>query len=779
MKQQNNNKIIKRFAIYLTVLLFIVIAILAAFVLSVRSGFFGPLPSASQLEKIEHNNATKVMSEDGALLGLYYYQNRTNTHIEDVPQFLIDGLIATEDARFYKHQGFDIRSFLRVMIKSILLFDKGAGGGSTISQQLAKNLFPRKDMGLISLPVAKVKEITTALKLEKIYSKEQILELYLNTVSFGENTFGIETAALTYFNKKPQDLTIPESAVLVGLLKANTGYNPRLNPEAATERRNTVIQQMMKYGYLKEKFADSIKQVPVTLHFHKLDHIEGPAPYFREFLRLEADKIFMDINEKEGTDYNLYADGLTIHTTINASLQNYAETSVNVQLASLQELLDRQWGNNEPWEKNISIANKQIEQSVPYKKLKKKGLSHEQIIASLKIPHPTKIFTWQGEMDTVISSLDSILYHFSILQCGMVAMDGKTGNVLAWVGGPNYKYFKYDHVLAARQVGSTIKPLVYASAIEKGVKPCDYYKNDSIAYPAYDNWVPQNADKRFGGYYSVQGALVNSVNTISVQLLMETGIGPVISKLKEAGIKAPLPEVPSLALGSAEIPLLQMVQAYSVFLNNGKVRQPVFIQKIEDEEGNVIFERPQPKPDYPVFSESTVQSMQALLMGVADRGTAAGLRTKYGINIEMGGKTGTTQDQADGWFMGITPEIIVGVWVGGDNPVVRFRNLSTGQGARTAMPVFARFIQKIQADKSNVNLVKGSFNIPDSIHDQLMCEDFKKHHGLFDFLEKKPETNDKKKKIEKKEKGTSKNEEDGTRVGKFLRKIFKNKKKKK
>lgn len=768
---------LKRAAILLAVFIVAIFIAVTGFYYSVKFGFFGPLPSNSQLEKLERNNASRIMTADGKLLGLYYYQNRTDTRLEDVPQTLIDGLVATEDVRFYTHHGFDTRSFFRVILKSILLSDRSAGGGSTISQQLAKNIFPRKEHGLISMPVAKVKEIITARRLERIYTKEQILELYLNTVSFGENTYGIETASLTYFNKKPRDLTIIESAVLVGLLKANTGYNPRLHKEAAFERRNTVIAQMQKYGYLSDTLADSLRQLPVELRYNKMDHIEGPAPYFREHLRLEAESILKDINEKNGTEHNLYADGLTLHTTIRSDIQSYAEASVREQLAVLQSLLDWQWRNQAPWRKNPGLARLQIQQSKPYQKLKRKGLSEPSIMDSLKVPHPTKIFTWEGEKDTVMSSLDSVLHHFGMLQCGMLAMDGRTGEILAWVGGPNYKYFKYDHVLSARQVGSTIKPLVYATAIDQGVKPCDYYANDSIVYADYDDWVPKNANNRYGGYYSVEGALVNSVNTISVQLLMESGIGETKLKLQEAGITAPLPEVPSLALGSAEIPLVQMVQAYSVFLNEGRVKKPKFLKKITDANGEVIYESPRSGSGDPVFSEATIQTMQALLMGVTERGTAASLRTQYGITGELGGKTGTTQNQTDGWFMGLTPEIIVGVWVGGDSPVVRFRNLSTGQGGRTAMPVFARFIQKARKNNRSLQLTTGSFNVPDRIYAQLSCEDFKESKGIFDFMKKKPE--ERERPARKPRKTPQKKEEEQTKVGKFFKKVFGKKDKKK
>ncbi|MCB2219512.1 MAG: transglycosylase domain-containing protein [Bacteroidetes bacterium] len=770
MKFRIKNKY-ARYITWMVILTIVVMVFGMGFVAAVRLGFFGPLPSFGQLEKIEHNNASRIMSADGKLLGLYYYQNRTDTKIEDVPQSLIDGLVATEDARFYSHNGFDTRSFFRVIFKTILLSDRSAGGGSTISQQLAKNLFPRKDFGLISMPVVKVKEIITAIRLEKIYSKKQILELYLNTVSFGENTYGIETAALTYFNKKPKDLSIPESAVLVGLLKANTGYNPRLNRKAATVRRNTVIGQMVKYGYLSDTIADSLKQLPVVLHFNKMDHVEGPAPYFREYLRRQAEEILNEMNEKYGTDYNLYADGLVLHTTLRADLQAYAEDAVMDQMADLQKTFDLQWHGRESWKKNSSLARMQIEQSVPYQKLKRRGLTESQILDTLKIPHKTKIFTWKGEVDTIMSSLDSILYHFSILQCGMLAMDAHNGHILAWVGGPDYKYFKYDHVLSARQVGSTIKPFIYASAIENGVEPCDYYENDSIAYKDYDNWVPKNADHRYGGYYSVQGALVNSVNTVSVQLLMETGIPETIINLQKAGIKANLPEVPSLALGTAEIPLYQMVQAYSVFLNRGSRVEPVFLESIFDNNGKVIYETPATEAVEPVFSVNTVETMQVLLKGVVNRGTASGLRNNYKLTNEMGGKTGTTQDQTDGWFMGLTPEMIVGVWVGGDNPVVRFRNLTTGQGARTAMPVFAKFIQNTIENKSTRNFASGSFGFPDKIYRDLACADFKETRGIFDFLKKKPEYGDRKDQLKRDRTGTSQ-KDDQTKVGKFLRNIF-------
>jgi penicillin-binding protein 1A len=744
--------------------------LLLVFIIAVRAGYFGSLPTQGQLIKIEQNNASKIISSDGKLLGLYYYQNRSNTSIEDIPQVFIEALIATEDVRFYQHDGFDGRAFLRVLIKSGLLFDRKSGGGSTISQQLAKNLFPRKKKGVLYLVAYKVKEVIIARRIEKIYTKEQILELYLNTVSFGENTYGVETAALTYFRKTPQDLNINESALLVGMLKASTDYNPRLNEEAALKRRNTVIERMVKYGTIDKAEADSLKLIPVELRFGKLNHIEGPAPHFREFLRREVTNILAGINEKNGTNYNIYTDGLTIHTTINATLQKYAEESVKEQLSILQKLFDRQWRNQQPWKKNYSLAQRQIEQSIPYQRLRKNDLSDSQILDSLRIPYPTKLFSWEGEQDTILSSLDSVLYHFGILQSGMLAIDSRSGKVLVWVGGPDFKYFKYDHVLASRQVGSAIKPLIYAAAIDRGLYPCEIYPNDSISYPEFDNWTPRNADNRYGGYYSVKGALIHSVNTVSVQLLMETGIEHTLSKLREMGITAPLPEVPSIALGSAEIPLFQLVRAYTPFLNNGQLKDLSFIDKIIDQEGRVIFERAENAVADRIFSETTIQTMQAMLMGVVERGTGSGLRSNFGIRNQMGGKTGTTQNQADGWFIGMTPDLLVGVWIGGASPLVRFRDSGSGYGSRTAMPVFARFIQKVNHDKEFSSLLGGSFNIPVEIYADLNCDDFKESRGFMDFLHIRKDTGTRT--IRQRDKSGQKSDEEQTKVGRFLKRVF-------
>ncbi|MFW5705801.1 MAG: transglycosylase domain-containing protein [Bacteroidota bacterium] len=706
----------------------------AGFYFSVRSGFFGELPDERGLKKIQQNNASVIFSSDGKMLGLYYHTNRTNARIEEVPQTFIDALIATEDVRFYEHQGFDSRSFFRVLIKSILLGDEDAGGGSTISQQLAKNLYPRTETGLFHLLIAKTKEIIIATRLEEIYSKEMILELYLNTVPFGENTYGIETAARTYFGKKPAELEIQESTMMVGLLKANTGYNPRINPKAARDRRNTVIGQMVKYGYITEQYGDSLADSPLVLNYTKLTHNQGTAPYFREMIRHETKDILREYNIRHDTNINLYTGGLSIYTTLNARLQQYAREAVDNRLKKLQEVLYAQWNGNFPWYRDHTIADLQIRQSSPYKKLTGRGLSHETALDSMAVPRKTKLFTWQGERDTLLSPMDSILYHFGILQNGLLAVEARSGKVLAWIGGTDFGYFKYDHVHAKRQTGSAIKPLIYAAALEEGLRPCEYFKNDSLAYPEADNWVPRNADRKYGGYYSVQGALVNSINTISVKILMHTGIDRTMRMLHNIGISPPLPDVPSLALGSAEIPLYELVPAYAAFINDGRNPDIQYIDSITDIAGHTIYKASADNDNPEVFSEKTCEMINAMLLGVTSRGTAAKLQWEYGAGNNVGGKTGTTQNYADGWFVGVTPKVVIGTWVGSENPAVQFRNMRQGEGSYTAMPIVAEVIKKAKADPEISHLFDGTFSISSDIRAELSCEDFKEKRSLWDFL---------------------------------------------
>lgn len=759
---------------------FIMLSALLAFlflILLVHSGLFGRLPGEETLSEVKHYTSTRVLSADGQVLGMYYLENRTNERIEDIPEDFINALISTEDVRFFQHKGIDNRSILRVMVRSVFLFDRDAGGGSTISQQLAKNLYPRKNFGPLTIPVAKIREAIIARRLERVYDKEDILELYLNTVSFGENTYGIATASMTFFDKSPAALKIEEAALLTGMLKANTSYNPRKNPAAALLRRNTVLYQMEKYGHLTLEEADSLAALPIRLKFKKINHIEGPAAYFREQVRLEAGRILDRINEEQGTDHHLYTDGLTVVTTLDLRLQEMAEKAVASHLKELQKLFERHWKDGKPWEADLTIAGTPIRQSTPYQYYKHSGLANDQIIDSLRaVKRRSEIYTPGGDIDTLISPLDSILHHLGILQAGMLVMDSRNGDVLAWVGGPSYKYFKYDHVLSKRQTGSTFKPVLYATALEQGLEPCQFFENDSITYTEFDDWTPANANMTYGGHYSLKGALINSVNTISVKILLETGIEAVIEQAREMGIQTELPEVPSLALGSAEIPLIEMTAAYCSFENGGLRVFPRSIVRIEDAQGNILYHDPGVPPER-VLSESTAGLITSILEQVVDRGTAKSLRDSWGVKGPVAGKTGTTQDQTDGWFIGMVPGIVTGVWVGGEVPAVRFRTLGLGQGSAMALPVFARFASELHADRRFRDLANQEFDINRETANALDCEDFKEdtRFDLFDVFTRDQQSD---------EPGQSRrirqsDEKDGTKVGKFLRKIFGGKKDKK
>lgn len=755
-QKTKNNKSWKKFILKLFIAGALFIGVfLFTLVILVKTGVFGALPTYADLRKIKNNTATNIYSVDNKLLGRYYYQNRTNARLDEIPEHLIKALVATEDVRFYKHNGIDPRSTLRVLIKTVILMDKRFGGGSTITQQLAKNLFGRNDLGIITLPIAKIREIILARRIEKLYSKDEILELYLNTVSFGENTYGIETAAIIFFNKQPSELKIEESAILVGLLKANTSYNPRTNKEAALKRRNIVLSQMCKYGYLKKEELDSLKQIPVTIKYRKLTQSEGPAPYFREYVRKACVEILENKKRPDGSSYNLYTDGLKVYTTLNGQMQEYLEEAVENHLSKLQVQFDKNWEGDEPWIKDPKIAMLQIQQSQAYQSLLKKGLTVDEAIAAMKVPRKTEIYTWDGPQDTLISPLDSLLHHFKLLQTGSLVMNGQNGDILAWVGGINYKYFKYDHVTSRRQTGSTIKPIIYAAALRHGIKPCDFYKNDSVVYEDYDNWTPQNSDGAYGGFYSVKGALANSINTISVKLLMQTGIDSTIELAKNMGISSYLPPVPSVALGTGEVSLYEMVQSYAVFLNNGQKIEPRIIRRIEDSEGNVLFSDAAHEPTDTILSKEISQTILAMMQGVVDRGTANGLKSIWKFESDFVGKTGTTQNNTDAWFIGMSPKIIAGVWVGGDNPVVRFKTTTFGQGAYSALPIFANFFQKLYNDNKYAYLKAENFNISDSILNELNCDDFNEEEEpvIFELFKKEDED-----------------------IGDFIKRIFKRKK---
>lgn len=691
--------------------------------LMVYVGIFGRLANTDELQNIQNHLSSEIYSNDKVLLGRYFYQDRTNTRYEDLPEHLVHALVATEDVRFYEHRGIDPRSTLRVIFKSILLQQRSSGGGSTIHQQLAKNLFPRKRLWIISMPVNKFREMILAVRLDKAYTDEDILELYLNTVSFGENTFGIETATQRFFNKQPSELSIEESALLVGMLKGTSAYNPRNFPERALARRNLVLSRMASNKFLEQESCDSLSALPIKLDYRKISHNEGPASYFREHLRQKLLEWAENNPKPDGSRYNIYTDGLKIYTTINADLQAYAEQAVETHMEHLQRIFDRQWRSRDPWGKNNPYILKKLERTEQFERLKRRGMSREEIFETMKVPHQTEVFTWQGMKEMELSAYDSVVHYESFLHAGMLSMEASTGYVRAWVGGINSSFFKYDHVTSHRQAGSTFKPILYAAALENGHDPCSYIENDSVVYEEYDDWTPRNSGTGYGGYYSMKGALSHSVNTVSVKLLEETGIDKVIDFAHQLGIRSDLPEMLSLALGTGDVSLEEMVRAYSVFSNEGRMTTPIILRRIEDKNGDVLFE------NEPSFSELLLDPDHAMMMtemmkSVVDTGTASSLRTIYKFENEIAGKTGTTQENTDGWFIGYTPVLITGIWVGGDLPNVRFRYGGYGQGAYAALPIWARYMQKINRDPLYRRSGKLSFEIPRYIKRQLDCEDY-------------------------------------------------------
>ncbi|MCA1744798.1 MAG: transglycosylase domain-containing protein, partial [Bacteroidales bacterium] len=551
------------------------LALAIVFVLLVYMGLFGKIPDNEAIHNIRNHTASVVYSADGAMVGKYFIQNRLTIDNDNISIHLKNALIATEDSRFFEHKGLDFVSLGRV------------GGGSTISQQLAKNLYPRRKFGLLSFPVNKIREIFIAARLEKHFTKEEILGLYLNTVPFGEDIYGIEVAANRFFGKPSSRLNPSEAATLVGMLAANTAYNPRRNPERSMQRRNVVLDRMQANGFLSEEETDNFKKAPIKTTYTRLDNNHGPAPWFMEQVRMQTESILKQLPEQK---HNIYTDGLRIYTTIDSRLQAYAVAATKNHLAYLQNTFEEHWKNQDPWQHNPEIFYSALRKTDRYQLLKEKGLDEKAIMDELNKTAPSTIYTHEGEKQLTISPVDSLKRALRILHTGFVAMDPSTGHVLSWVGGVDFKYFKYDHVTTRRQVGSTFKPIVYATALNQGYDPCEYISNEQQIYERFDNWEPTNADGHHDGYYSMKGGLIHSVNTIAAQVIDKTGVNSVISTARAMGISSPIPTVPSIALGTADISLLEMVTAYTAFANYGRAKQPVLILKIEDAQGQVLYE---------------------------------------------------------------------------------------------------------------------------------------------------------------------------------------------
>lgn len=700
------------------------------FLISVWLGFWGPVPGMHELSSIQNQEASQLYSSDDILLGTYYLQNRDEVALDEINPVMARALIAVEDARFYEHDGVDVRALARVVFKTVLL-GQDTGGGSTITQQLAKNLYPREGNGRIHLVADKLREMMIARRLERVYDKDKILELYLNSVSFGEEIYGVEMAAQRFFSKDASELNIQEAATLAGMLKATSWYNPRRHPERAKLRRNIVLSQMQKYGTMQAHIADSVMSLPLEVDYNRLSSNEGPAPYFAEHIRRELLDIVNSEPALDGNTYNLYTDGLIIKTTVDSRVQAAAEKAVSTQMKELQSVFNRQIERDPIFEdQNDSAVRYVWSQSSHFEQLKNKGLSDSKIDSILHHPAKMDLFTWDGYQQETATPYDSLRHYLSFLNSGFLAMDPHNGHILAWVGGINHKHFKYDHVKSKRQIGSAFKPIVYAAALESGLRPCDYRRNVLTTYKEYEEWTPRNHADEYGGRYSLSAALAHSYNTIAVDLLMETGISNVQETAQKMGIQSYIPAEPSIALGTAEVSLLELVTSYSTFLNEGKAVTPRMITTIHNSQGELIYDFTSDEPEGSEISTEensltarTASTMVRMLEKAVNEGTGYRLRSRFGITHALAGKTGTTQDYTDGWFVGMAPDMVFGSWVGGWNSRVRFEG-NMGYASQTALPIAGLFLQNLQTYPE--------YEQPDQFHSyqtdpsyRLTCPDFR------------------------------------------------------
>ena len=750
----------KFFVIFWSVVLVGIIGVFVFFWL-ISAGKLGFMPTFEELENPNNRFASEVYFADGPIMNRYFEkENRKYIEYREIPQSVIDALIATEDVRFYDHSGIDVRGLFRVA-KGLLTANTSAGGGSTISQQLAKMLFPREsDLNVFELVIRKFREWVIAVRLEKSYTKEEILTMYLNKYDFLNLAVGISSAADIYFQVPLDSLKVEQAAMLVGMAKNSSYYNPVRRPELTLNRRNVVLSQMYKYDKITREECDSLKQLPLGLNFKRVDHKEGLATYFREYLRLfmtankpdrkryrdlsqfRLDSIAWETNplygwckknvKVDGSHYDLYSDGLKIYTTLDSRMQKYAEEAVREHLSQdLQPLFDKEkvkklrppFSNDMTPAEIEEVLNRSIRQSERYRVLSKQGMSFKEIRKTFDQPLKMQVFTWNGIRDTVMTPLDSIKHYKSFFRSGFMVMQPQTGYIKAYVGGPDYRYFMYDMVSAGkRQVGSTIKPILYTLAMQEGLGPCDKVPNipQTFILPTGEPWSARGGTKRQGEMVTLRWGLANSENNISAWVLKQFTPEAVAQMAHKMGITSFIDPVPSVFLGTAEITVKEMVAAYSIFANKGVYNSPLPVYRIEDKYGNVLQEfRPESRE---VITENTDYLMCNLLEGVVTGGTGVRLRYKYKLMNPMGGKTGTTQKHADGWFMGVTPDLVGGVWVGAEDRSIHFQNLANGQGASMALPIWAKFLLKAYADP-RLKMSDRPFDRPAGINKRLDCDE--------------------------------------------------------
>ncbi len=714
-------------------------------------GVFGSLPDETSLENPEKNLATEIIASDGKVIGKFYQENRTPVQYEELPDHLVKALIATEDVRFYDHSGIDAKGTVRAFV-----FLGSKGGASTISQQLAKLFFTEQvSRNKLQRAVQKIKEWIIAIRLERRYTKEEIITMYFNEYDFLNQAVGIESASNIYFDKEPSQLSTVEAAVLVGMFKNSSLYNPRRNPEGVRNRRNVVLAQMAKYDFISETVKDSLQALPLNIKYTPQGHDEGIATYFREYARAFMADWIKENPKSDGSEYDIYSDGLKVYTTIDSKMQEYAEEAVDLHLANLQKEFDSQNKKNKtaPFrditkEEIDGIIKTSMRRSDRWRELEKQGKNEADIIKSFSKKTPMRIFSWTAEnnsIDTIMTPLDSIRYYKSILQASLMSMTPQTGEVKAWVGGINYKHFKYDMVKKGkRQIGSTFKPFVYATVIDQmHMSPCDTLPNTQYTIPEgkyglLEPWTPKNSGGKYGGMITLKNALANSVNTVTARLIDRVGPRPVIDLVKKMGVDATeIPEAPSIALGTPDVSLYEMVGAYSTFANEGVFVKPTLISRIEDKNGTVLFQNVPETKD--VISNESAYVTVSLMEGVVESGSGSRLRGTwrsghlyknvvtgypYDFKNPIAGKTGTTQNNSDGWFMGIVPNLVTGVWVGGEDRATHFGTTAYGQGATMALPVWAIYMKKCY-ENEDLGISKDNFKKPDKLSIVTDCAEFK------------------------------------------------------
>ena len=676
------------------ILLSPVLLFFALFVL-VGMGWPDDLPSDTELRNISNPLASKVYASKNELIGSYYIENRELLDSSQINQHFINALIATEDHRFYKHNGIDYSSMGRVLIKSVLLQSDRSGGGSTITQQLVKNLYPRKSYRFLGLAINKFREFHIARSLEKVYSKKEILWLYAGTVSFGDQAFGLATASKRFFNKDQSALLPEEAATLVGILKATSFYSPRKYPERAETRRNVVLFQMHKHGYLTEKALNALTKIPLMLDYQSTSSEYDAGRYFMEYLKKEFQNLALELRKADGTPYDLFYDGLKIYTSLDYELQEQAASIQKRHMSKLQEIFESAWSGKQMYGRGSRLIDKQILKHPIYQALRNKGLDSKSAIDSFNINYEQSLWTWDGIVEKKSTRIDSIKHELKTLHASIFAVDPLRSEIKVYLAGNDFSRFQYDNILAKRQAGSLFKPLAYLAALENGSEPCDYYNNELITYRNYDDWTPRNADDNYGGYLSMHEALGHSVNTVSVQILFDIGIAKLRDMALKLGIKSRLDEVPSLVLGTSDVSLFEMVSAYSSLINREDRIEPRAIIRIEDKYGKILYERDTLSQSSNLEIDAhSLDDLLSMMYKVSVEGTGRALYRDYSIPTVVYSKTGTTQNQSDGWYIAGSRDLVVGSWVGLDDRSMHFPNLSTGAASRTALPIVGALLEK-------------------------------------------------------------------------------------